>query len=1588
MIKIRILFFIIFISITQFAYTQTVYLPGEEAPESIFSISPGGNDVDLFLLGSWETELRGGFGFSWDSENPDLKESSFPGMVSGIKLNHSPDIFISLWLLNSYFFETSFIDDYELNTILFGYEAIDENFVQSVRIGNTDIGFGEYSYLSIPEASTDSMGGMALFNNDKSEHQLMIRYDPAEMQIKYYRGQYEVELSRIQLTDYIKGRYFILPDDNVDDLQVYIEDSSGTFNDGIHQYRIANSDDAIISAEEGIIFLREALDVRVAVYYTKNGNSVGNVSLGAGALAGDSDGLNNSTGDLDIGEVINFFFAMDEYLGIDMSLLELSINSNPALLLYEPGVFSPFEMLSVYSLPYLISDNPELFNTSLVDINLSAGEKISTATNFEDYLVRILYNGESFREPANRYPLAESIDIDALIYEPVKELSGTPADKELLFQRLFPAGSYYLGDNVLEGSVYVTLNGFDEYRYTFNPDSGTVSFLFPVPADANIEIKYRTMISSGNSGDLLIALGSKFNFTDNFFMNTGLGLRWNILDSSYIEQPGEASGSIIGTAGFSYKGENIDFKLDAGLSVYSPNTTGILRLAGMNNSGFDVPVSADFLYPAAIPESPVTGIRGKLYYKDYHEYNSAGTSILQDYSWSPPSNQIYAYEDGGRSGPYITGTNSEIEGNTAAFDYDLGANEWTGGRIPLTLGSEPIDLSSTQSISMKWKLITSNTVDIYIRVGKLAEDLDNDGTLDEELSTHESGFNFQDGSFNMKVGLSPDSSTGNGQIDTEDLDGNGILDKEGTNLVFVQNPTVPGSSWETLTINLTSSERESLKAVTGFEIIIIDGGSVSSGRLFIGDIIFSGSSFVTKPAGAQTVNAKEVNELYSSLPTPLLTTSFPEVSIFSTGSGAQNVTEINWDIGDADPWEVTTFVEVTDLSDYNKVSFYMKTPSTAPSEITFSLTNPSGEGVSLSFPPVESTNWVKYTVDYRNGTLTADGLNVADVIWNNRNVNSTNTNRLTLSAVCTSGGTLLIDEVHMEEPVVGISGAASTTFNYRYPGTILNFRKTPVLSNFTFSNSSSIKGPNFASGFTDNRDSSIYTASSLDISLLTMRISGNLNLQWQETELFSSPGISFTLPIFNNFLIINDSYSEVNLPLSSSVRKESSVTTKLGLTSLVLSADSSHSNIKMIRNWGINTSTTWEKGSSVNSSVDFRMTSIEDPYEGMDSFEKFVTSYSQYLPGNIENDRNSIISITPTIKLNSLTIGMKETLGSNSSGIDKRIINSNQLLSINGNFVFNSDSLNEWNLVPKYKKTMTITDNASSNNNFFIDTSESAQNIGTQNYYFTGLPLWEIILPDFATHFNKNTSEQINAEYIPEISIGFSRLTGSKPVDIIIPSGLDMNLSRNLNRDYDSLTDSLKINFETRTSALNVFGNLGTTPLINWYQTEEITNILAIGGEYRSYGTELLNDPVFNINYSLYINLSLSQKNSIDIQSSHNWEWIPLKWNSSSSGSYNWQVIPNKLIAIPLFYDKNENNKPYYEHKEKLTLSTNTNFETKENSFTLTVNHSTDLIFTDKGNISIFAGFGIDQKSITNSGLTSRYYLLGIEAGISAKLTF
>ena len=122
----------------------------------------------------------------------------------------------------------------------------------------------------------------------------------------------------------------------------------------------------------------------------------------------------------------------------------------------------------------------------------------------------------------------------------------------------------------------------------------------------------------------------------------------------------------------------------AGASYSVPDTTGVLRLNGMNGSATIVSMSPRNMFPAAPPADdpdPTDGItidattRGALYHKDYTAAGFLGQREYQSYLWQDlPDSQDFDYAPGGRIGPY------------AAVSNDVGSGDYAGNVMVMEYG--------------------------------------------------------------------------------------------------------------------------------------------------------------------------------------------------------------------------------------------------------------------------------------------------------------------------------------------------------------------------------------------------------------------------------------------------------------------------------------------------------------------------------------------------------------------------------------------------------------------------------------------------------------------------------------------------------------------------------------------------------------------------------------------------------------------------------------------------------------------------------------------------------------------------------------
>src|SRR6056297_3347769 len=269
---------------------REVPLPSEEAPTALFEEELKDAEVDFFIQGSWRARLSGGFGFTWGSAVRGVQPSVLPDFTDGYFFNQIPQLNISLWFRDRYFFETSLTEEQTLETFLFGYYGEEGDVLRELRFGNTDIGYGDLGPLNIPAASSKSFGGYSRLKTESTEHHIALRYDPARSEELHFRGKNLLEEEVIPVDGYIDGRFFVLPDRDVSNLEVYLQDDAGVYSDSEgRRYRRLGSDEVVASGADGLVYLREAATGDLVVHYTSGdlpGLSVGDAGLGTDALCG------------------------------------------------------------------------------------------------------------------------------------------------------------------------------------------------------------------------------------------------------------------------------------------------------------------------------------------------------------------------------------------------------------------------------------------------------------------------------------------------------------------------------------------------------------------------------------------------------------------------------------------------------------------------------------------------------------------------------------------------------------------------------------------------------------------------------------------------------------------------------------------------------------------------------------------------------------------------------------------------------------------------------------------------------------------------------------------------------------------------------------------------------------------------------------------------------------------------------------------------------------------------------------------------------------------------------------------------------
>ena len=1631
--------FLVFFILVGAVEAREIPLPDEESATSLFDAQLDDAEVDFFIEGNWTANLSGGFGVTWGDTVQGVQPAVLPDFTDGFSFQQIPELTLSLWYKGRYFFETSITRDQTLETFLFGYYGEEGSFLQEARVGNTDIGYGEAGTFSIPAASRESLGGYTLMESESTTHQAAFRYDPAQSEEIHYRGSSLIEEERIGVKEYIRGRFFILPDEDVDSLEVYLQDDEGGFSDGDgRRYRRLDDSEMVRSSADGLVFLNEPAAGDLAVHYSKDGLFVGDPLRGLGALCGVSGSS------LDPGaSAEDFNFGAGPYLGLDLGSLERTIGGKTVLVLFQPGQWSPFELQGAYASGLAGSVSTDRLNLLLADRNGSDGPELPAARLHDPDILRISPDGTGIRDHAARYPLLGYLSVfpdPDEIYGPGAAGGTAAISKELLFEKLTPVSSYNIGTNALEGSVEVLRNGIPTGNYSFNPETGEINFFIPPAAGERIDIIYRSQTSKAVGGDIFAVTSNTLQFGDRWSADLNVGLRWNADPSAYITEDGEAEGSILTSGRISYSTEELSFSIEGGVNVSNPNTTGRLRLFGMDDSAFPLTPDVENLYPGA----PVTttqytaagGLdlshsdRGALYYRDYFDYSFAEGYSLQHYSWDPPGDQVYTYDQSGgdnRVGPYLAATGDETAGNAMVLEYELSADQWVAGIIPVASGNGAVDLSHARALTFLIKSLgragssPAGDIDIHILLGRLSEDLDDDEELDEESSPYDQGFTFNiPGGETAQVSPALTWSPQDSSINSEDLDGNGVLD--GSSAVTtaldepfiavsketagVTSPSISPGTWYRITIPLDSAARKKLQAVTALEFVLEESAIVpaaASGRILVADIDLQGTPFTGSALDDTTLDIYtraldpggiEYDALYSFGDAELLNGG----SIFNT-----KVLNLSWGTPNPGPNATLTaagFLTPVDIGDYKSLSFFMKTDSNPPVDLTLSIQNPEGEGMAVQFSPPADTGWSQYTWHLdasadadritRNGSAIAGGgADVSGGAGLDRKRNTAGINTITLTANVTSNGSMEIDEIFLHDPILGVGAGGLTDIEYNRPGPLLTIKNIPVIQDIDFQQRIYGRQDGYGGGLTPAPVGNLSFSNSLGFSVTDARLSFDYNGRWDGNEYFPAGGYQAAVPLFGNHFIIKDRYHEegthddIEMTKESSLRVQNTDFLSYTFTSLL-----DYDGREMYRTWDSRAEFLHDQDISASIGSEFTSSTDQLSVDEGDFWRRYgrasLLIYPDYTEGQIS--RTTAHSIHIKRPGEDITWDFSPSLSSMTHPDELPFsLTSGNGIDLSLSIQLPGRGETRGSISYTYTRSGSLRQDHPADTGFCMDMAEVLERLPDFPMVWTSPPVIELWSSDLRDTFSNLSEGKTAAEYSTQNAFTYARQPGSLWTDLFLPKSFSAVMRRDLQRQLDSVTDSLSFEGEYLTTALNVFGALGRYPFFEWYRTEEISHSLSCSGTVPlAAGT----DETYKITAGQFLQLKLNEKSTLGASSEWNGSFFPYKSEElyEYSGHVFWERKKQVQWKLPL-QEQLKTEDQFLIHREEMEIGLQ---DKNENIFTYTITggHTSELRLPETGYARAFGRFGFEQNIVTAAGEQLLQYILAIEIGIELELRF
>ncbi|MDX9800809.1 MAG: hypothetical protein RBT69_05670, partial [Spirochaetia bacterium] len=656
---------------------------------------------------------------------------------------------------------------------------------------------------------------------------------------------------------------------------------------------------------------------------------------------------------------------------------------------------------------------------------------------------------------------------------------------------------------------------------------------------------------------------------------------------------------------------------------------------------------------------------------------------------------------------------------------------------------------------------------------------------------------------------------------------------------------------------------------------------------------------------------------------------------------------------------------------------------------TISYTDTAGRGITATFTTPPFPEWRKFEIDLDKKRIYLAGVDMKGSV----KVTSTDKGLSMLKITSDSNkGKLYLDEVHLTDPKIALSGAVATRYEHHFPGTLVSAKGVSIISDLTLKEDFMHARKDFSTDLSENTDANnTRTKTTVRTGILNSDLETNLDFSWVEPEFYSVIDHNYTSPLGTDFLTFTDYYSESKDQWSLSFSKRNELKAGVGETGQVsVSAESYLLYSDLSQRWDFKYKSDtygWISGTS-----DLSLIKISSGYttEGSWYMENWFNSFSLLAADDSDRwpDRSIDAANSLTFKGESSGTRILVENGTQSSGeADDRSQTSTGMMQLE--FPFYKKSAEGWEITPGYSRSFLYTNRDAPESSFLDDTALWFSDFSRQSYFYTALPFAEFFSDSFEEKFEDKTGYLSKSTYTPAVFIKLKRGRRQSISDLYAPSELGFRYSKDFTKNEDTFVNIYRVTGEYTARAINMFGALGLEPVFDFYRTDEFITKLSVTAS--STDTPVPQDREYSINNSLYFAGHKDTEFIIDnrFRYVYNDSEEMKYYYDDFSASYIWIRRPKERIYMKYLAEEKDD-PAYFSHTESLVYSTAPESLLSDYNFwSILVTHESALVFPEKGNFKAVLSIGMEKHRIYDYVSNEKsIYLLGIQAGIFGKVMF